>query len=115
MTCSSCFRKPASALPIGPLQAGPFRAKITPVVAVAAWRRRAELMRAASPTRLQRTKERQVADARARCVSSPARDAIPAELTTRGPGVVVIVLGVTQIFALGSTYYLMGSFSRSPS
>ena len=49
---------------------------------------------------------------RARCVSSPARDAIPAASTTRGPGVVVIVLGVTQILAWGSTYYLMAVLAK---
>lgn len=49
---------------------------------------------------------------RDRCVSSPTGDAIPAAPRTRGPGIVVAALGVTQILAWGSTYYLMAVLAK---
>ena len=61
-------------------------------------------MRAASPTRWQRTKERPAADV-ARRREGRAGDAIQIAKTP-SRAVIISALGVTQIFAWGTSYYL---------
>ena len=97
-TCGSCFRKPAFA-PRVPLLWRVHR----PVVAAAP--RRQKSMPVVSPTPLQRTRESPAADV-GRCVSSTAGETIRVASKAPSRAVVISALGVTQIFAWGSSYYL---------
>ena len=100
MTCGSCCPRPASARRRFPAEESEARA-------AAAARRRATSMRAAWPTLVAKEAGKAGCGCADRGVSSLAAEAV--ERTSEAPSwrVVIPVLGVTQILAWGSSYYLL--------